>query len=106
MAELADLLAHLVKQRGGNPIPSQEDWFGPEIQLIQERDTEQIKKLIRWSQQDTFWQTVIVDMKSMRRNYDKMLFQARKSAPEAEKENPRVGFWKDWLESPGPKWRK
>jgi len=102
MAELSDLLAELVKRRGGNPIPSQEQWFGPETQLRGERDPEQIKKLIRWSQQDQFWQSVIVDMKSMRKNYDKMLFQARKSAPEAKTENPRVGFWKSWLESPGP----
>lgn len=79
MAELSNLLAELVKQRGGNPIPSEENWFGPETQLMKERDTAQVKKLIRWSQQHDFWQTVIVDMKSMRKHYDKMLFQARRS---------------------------
>ena len=83
MAELSDLLAHLLKGRGAKPKSSQHEWFGPETRVLDERDVEEAKKLIVWSQNHDFWQNIILNMKLFERHYDKMLFQARKSVKPA-----------------------
>ena len=95
VAELSDLLAHLLKGRGAKPKSSQHEWFGPETRVLDERDVEEAKKLIVWSQNHDFWQNIILNMKLFERHYDKMLFQARKSVkPEiCVAPDPYEGFY-------------
>lgn len=46
---------------------------------IDKRTIEQIDFLIKWSQNDTFWQSNILSMKTLRKQFDKLVAQVKRS---------------------------
>lgn len=59
--------------------PNLEKWAN-EFRLIRERDKrtdEQIKYLIKWSQQDEFWKANILSPSSLRKHYDKLVVKIK-----------------------------
>lgn len=55
--------------------PNLEKWAN-EFRLIRERDKrtdKQIKYLIKWSQQDSFWKTNILSPSSLRKQFDRLV---------------------------------
>ncbi|MCC9023006.1 Replication protein O [Bacillus nakamurai] len=68
--------------------PNLEKWAN-EFRLIRERDKrtdEQIKYLINWSQQDSFWKTNILSPASLRKQFDRLVTKI-KSDKEQKKAN-------------------
>jgi hypothetical protein len=78
---MAELLLKLIK--ANNPSyksPNHLDKWANEIRLMIDRDhrtLEQIEYLIKWSQQDDFWSTVILSPHSLRKGFDKMVARCR-----------------------------
>ena len=73
--------------------PNLEKWAN-EFRLIRERDKrtdQQIKYLINWSQQDSFWKTNILSPASLRKQFDRLVTKI-KSDKEQKKANkaPRL----------------
>lgn len=59
--------------------PNLEKWAN-EFRLIRERDKrtdEQIKYLIKWTQQDDFWKANILSPSSLRKHYDKLVVKIK-----------------------------
>ncbi|CAI6265614.1 MULTISPECIES: Replication protein O [Bacillus subtilis group] len=59
--------------------PNLEKWAN-EFRLIRERDKrtdEQIKYLIKWTQQDEFWKANILSPSSLRKHYDKLVVKIK-----------------------------
>ncbi|MCY8987995.1 Replication protein O [Bacillus atrophaeus] len=68
--------------------PNLEKWAN-EFRLIRERDKrtdKQIKYLIKWSQQDSFWKTNILSPASLRKQFDRLVTKI-KSDKEQERAN-------------------
>ncbi|KAA6455265.1 Replication protein O [Bacillus atrophaeus] len=68
--------------------PNLEKWAN-EFRLIRERDKrtdKQIKYLIKWSQQDSFWKTNILSPDSLRKQFDRLVTKI-KSDKEQERAN-------------------
>ncbi|MED4846193.1 Replication protein O, partial [Bacillus atrophaeus] len=68
--------------------PNFEKWAN-EFRLIRERDKrtdQQIKYLINWSQQDSFWKTNILSPASLRKQFDRLVTKI-KSDKEQERAN-------------------
>lgn len=80
---LATLLSELMTQN--NPErkptrPQQLNKWANSVRLMREQDKrsiDQIEDMIRWSQQDDFWRTVILSMDNLRKNYDKLWLQRK-----------------------------
>ncbi|MDF2910038.1 MAG: hypothetical protein K0Q56_919 [Sporolactobacillus laevolacticus] len=81
---LANLLLLLIKENNPNyKVPSSIDKWANDIRLMIERDKrtkEQVEYLIRWSQKDDFWSTVILSPNSLRKGFDKMVARCRQES--------------------------
>jgi predicted phage replisome organizer len=86
--KLATKLYDMMKQNNdGVKKPNFDNWAN-EIRLMRERDNrteEQIDYVIEYSQNDVFWSTVVLSVKSLRKNFDKIVVQIKKN-----KQNKRV----------------
>ena len=77
--ESAKLLFELMQQN--NPDvkqPNFEKWAGDirKIRELDKRTTKQINWLIRWTQQDDFWQTNILSPAKLRKQWDQLVMKA------------------------------
>lgn len=96
--ELAELLLSLIKQNNPNyrmvgPI---EKWAN-EVRLMVERDKrtlEQIRQIIEWSQQDSFWKTNILSMSKLRKQFDQLTMHKKRGEqygkPISQANTPRL----------------
>ncbi|WP_028977234.1 hypothetical protein, partial [Sporolactobacillus terrae] len=81
---MANLLLSLIKEN--NPYyksPKSLDKWANDMRLMMERDKrtkEQVEYLIRWSQKDDFWSTVILSPNSLRKGFDKMVARCRQES--------------------------
>ncbi|MGQ5113081.1 hypothetical protein ACSOV8_16150 [Bacillus halotolerans] len=69
------LFKEILKNNPDAKKPNLEKWAN-EFRLIRERDKrtdDQIKYLIKWSQQDSFWKTNILSPSSLRKQFDKLV---------------------------------
>jgi predicted phage replisome organizer len=86
--QLATKLYDMMKENNdGVKKPNFDNWAN-EVRLMRERDNrteEQIDYVIEYSQKDTFWSTVVLSVKSLRKNFDKIVVQIKKN-----KQNKRV----------------
>jgi hypothetical protein len=83
----ANLLLRLIQKNNPNykPPANLESWAN-EFRLMREQDnrtTEQIDYVIKWSQQDNFWKANILSAGAVRRQFDKLVakIQQEKQAP-------------------------
>lgn len=75
---LAELLFNLIKENGHFPDKELQDKNIDTIRLMRtsdKRKPEEIEYMIIWSQQDSFWNGVILSTEGLRRNYNKMATQ-------------------------------
>ncbi|MBD7984441.1 replication protein [Sporosarcina sp. Sa2YVA2] len=80
--KLASLLHERMKANNENIRPANLQKWSDEIRIMIERDNrnyEQVKYLIEWSQDDNFWHTNILSPSALRRNFDKMVLQVKSS---------------------------
>ncbi|XOT25728.1 Replication protein O [Bacillus subtilis subsp. subtilis] len=69
------LFQEILKNNPDAKKPNLEKWAN-EFRLIRERDKrtdKQIKYLIKWSQQDSFWKTNILSPSSLRKQFDRLV---------------------------------
>lgn len=69
------LFKEILKNNPDAKKPNLEKWAN-EFRLIRERDKrtdDQIKYLIKWSQQDSFWKTNILSPASLRKQFDRLV---------------------------------
>ena len=93
--QLAELLLNCIIDNGekSSKKTNLEKWAN-EMRLIRERDKkthEQIKKSIEWSQNHSFWKTVILSPSNLRKHYQQMSLQAKEGnnqKPNQKKKNP------------------
>jgi hypothetical protein len=92
--QLAELLLNCIIDNGekSSKKTNLEKWAN-EVRLIRERDKkthEQIKKSIEWSQNHSFWKTVILSPSNLRKHYQQMSLQAKeeKNQKPSQKKNP------------------
>ncbi len=80
--QLAELLRDkILEVNPGTKIPENLDTWANTIRLMVERDkreVDHIKAAIVWCSKENFWSSVTLSADALRRNYDKMLAQARK----------------------------
>ncbi|WP_037562668.1 phage replisome organizer N-terminal domain-containing protein, partial [Sporolactobacillus terrae] len=81
---MANLLLSLIKENNPNyKSPKSLDKWANDMRLMMERDKrtkEQVEYLIRWSQKDDFWSTVILSPNSLRKGFDKMVARCRQES--------------------------
>ncbi|WP_093670055.1 hypothetical protein [Sporolactobacillus nakayamae] len=86
--EMANLLLSLIQANNPNyKAPSKLEKWANDIRLMMERDKrtkEQVEYLIRWSQRDDFWSTVILSPNSLRKGFDKMVARCRQESKQKQ----------------------
>lgn len=92
--ELVNLLCE--EMRKNNPkvkLPNLQKWAGDvdKMMRIDSRSEEEIKFLILWSQQDSFWKANILSMGKLREKFDQLMIKA-KSDWEAKQKNKILSF--------------
>lgn len=99
--ELAELLFNYIQDNGdgANKVksPNMEKWAN-EIRLIRERDHkthDQIKKAIDWSQNHSFWKTVILSPSKLREKYTQLSIKAKEESGRKQNSNPSKINWED-----------
>lgn len=73
------LFEEILKNNPDAKKPNLEKWAN-EFRLIRERDKrtdQQIKYLIKWTQQDDFWKANILSPSSLRKHYDKLVVKIK-----------------------------
>ena len=73
------LFKEILKNNPDAKKPNLEKWAN-EFRLIRERDKrtdQQIKYLIKWTQQDDFWKANILSPSSLRKHYDKLVVKIK-----------------------------
>ncbi|KIN37996.1 hypothetical protein B4071_2832 [Bacillus subtilis] len=73
------LFQEILKNNPDAKKPNLEKWAN-EFRLIRERDKrtdDQIKYLIKWTQQDDFWKANILSPSSLRKHYDKLVVKIK-----------------------------
>ncbi|MCO7125148.1 hypothetical protein NIE88_05090 [Sporolactobacillus shoreicorticis] len=85
---MANLLLSLIQANNPNyKAPEKLDKWANDIRLMMERDKrtkEQVEYLIRWSQKDDFWSTVILSPNSLRKGFDKMVARCRQESKQKQ----------------------
>ncbi len=79
--ELAILLKDLILNNNPNHKEPNLDAWANQIRLMRERDNktqEQIGYVIKWSQNNNFWQSVILSTANLRKHFDKLVAQIRR----------------------------
>lgn len=85
--ELAELL--FKRMRENNPSvkqPNLNKW-AEEVRLMRERDqrtVEQIKYLINWTQNDSFWKANILSISKLRKKWDQLVIKAKEQKSKAK----------------------
>jgi len=75
----SELLLSLIRQRNPNfKQPNIQSWAVHVDRMIRldKRSPEEIEKVIRWCQQDSFWQNNILSTEKLRRQYDQLCMKA------------------------------
>ncbi|MFX3618636.1 MAG: DUF4373 domain-containing protein [Sporolactobacillus sp.] len=112
---LAKKLLDLIKQNNPNyKSPKSLDGWANEIRLMMEQDDrthEQIDYLIEWSQQDSFWSTNCLSVRSLREHFDQMVAKCKQQkTPQQQRPRPEDGDVPDYEESMitlyGENWRE
>jgi hypothetical protein len=91
--DLSNLLYSLIKTRNpGHKEPNISAWAKEVDKMIRidKRTPEQIKAVINWCQQDSFWQNNILSTAKLREQYDKLFLKMKQSKP--IKEVPECNF--------------
>ncbi|MFD2696349.1 hypothetical protein ACFSUE_22410, partial [Sporolactobacillus shoreicorticis] len=115
--ELAEKMRDEIKSNKPNcKVPDKLDGWANEMRLMMERDKrteKQIKYLIEWSQQDSFWSTNCLSPSSLRKHFDQMAAQCKQQKqPMGQYTRPRPadGDVPDYEESMialyGENWRE
>lgn len=85
---MANLLLSLIQANNPNyKAPEKLNKWANDIRVMMERDKrtkEQVDYLIRWSQQDDFWSTVILSPNSLRKGFDKMVARCRQESKQKQ----------------------
>jgi hypothetical protein len=94
--KLAELLYNYIVDNGEKSSKKTNmDKWANEMRLIRERDKkthEQIKNSIEWSQNHSFWKTVILSPSNLRKNYQQMSLQAKSEKEQKPKKANEI----DW----------
>jgi hypothetical protein len=99
--ELAKLLFNYIQDNGdkANLVkhPNMDKWAN-EIRLTRERDGktyDQIKKAIEWSQNHSFWKTVILSPGKLREQYTQLSMKAKQDGEHKAKKKTNDTNWED-----------
>ena len=86
-AKLLDALMLKNNPSKKHPTPTQLRSWANEVRLMRERDGrihEEIEKVIRWSQSDSFWKTIILSMGNLRDKFDMLTLRMNQPERKAE----------------------
>ena len=81
--QLSELLfTEILKRNPEHKQPNLQTWSKDIDKMIRldNRQSDKIKKVILWSQQDAFWQANILSIKTLRKQYDKLLIKMNTSS--------------------------
>jgi hypothetical protein len=80
--ELAEYLAHRITENGSKPPTVSDTWIN-DIRLMVERDNrtiEEIRYMIDWCQDDSFWRSNILSPSKLRAKFDQLRLNAEKQS--------------------------
>lgn len=93
VAELCQLLADLVEENGSKRPAVTKAWRDS-ARLLLDRDGRELdaaKRLVRWTQGDSFWRSNVLSMPTFRKQYDRLRLAANHQLEERRRaEQPRV----------------
>ena len=90
--DICSTLADLIASNGSKRPTITEAWKTQARLLIDTdgRTVDDIKSLMRWAQQDTFWKSTVLSMPKFREKYDTLRLQSERDKPAAPTRNPNI----------------
>ncbi|WP_065961229.1 hypothetical protein [Curtobacterium sp. UCD-KPL2560] len=92
VTELCELLADLVEENGSKR-PAVTKASRDSARLLLDRDGRELdaaKRLVRWTQGDSFWQGNVLSMPTFRKQYDRLRLAANRQLEERRQSSPRT----------------
>jgi hypothetical protein len=91
VAELCDLLADLVEENGSKRPAVTKAWLDAGRLLLDRdgRDLETAKRLLRWTQADSFWRANVMSLPTFRKQYDRLRLAANRQLEERKQTQGR-----------------
>lgn len=93
VAELCELLADLVEENGSKRPAVTKAWRDS-ARLLLDRDGRELdsaKRLVRWTQGDSFWRSNVLSMPTFRKQYDRLRLAANRQLEERKQSSTRAG---------------
>jgi hypothetical protein len=91
VAELCELLADLVEENGSKRPTVTKAWADAARLMLDrdERELESAKRLIQWTQADSFWRANVLSMTTFRKQYDRLRLAANRQLEERKQTQGR-----------------